>query len=105
MAGELPYEEHGAVLAPLCGYTDLPFRQACRRYGCRYAFTPLIDAGSLVYGNPRNSVSLVRGDDEPWLGVQLLGSAPELLTRGARLLNGFAFDVLDLNMGCPVPKV
>lgn len=93
------------MLAPLSGYTDLPFRVACRRHGCHYAFTPLLDAASLVHKNPRNRQILPRGDDEPWLGVQLLGSSPEILRAAAELLPRDTYDVIDLNLGCPVRKV
>ncbi|MBN2451971.1 MAG: tRNA-dihydrouridine synthase family protein [Lentisphaeria bacterium] len=93
------------ILAPLAGYTDLPFRQACRRQGCRYAFTPLIDAGALAYDRPGNATILLRGDDESWLGTQLLGSDPGLLDRAARKLAPLGFDRVDINMGCPVRKV
>ena len=71
------------LLAPLAGYTDLPFRRSCRRQGLRLAYTALIDAGALVYGNDENEAILARGDDEPWLGVQLLGSRLELLEAAA----------------------
>ena len=92
-------------LAPLAGYTDLPFRRACRAQGCHHAFTALVDAGALAYGNPHNETILRRGPEEPWLGTQLLGSDPELVARAARLLNERAFEVVDLNLGCPVKKV
>ena len=69
------------LLAPLAGYSDVPFRQACRRYGCRQAFTPLIDACAIVYGNRHNREILARGPDEEWLGVQILGSDPAILDR------------------------
>ena len=93
------------ILAPLSGYTDLPFRMSCRRHGCRYAFTPLVDAGSIVYRDRRESDRLCRGADEPWLGTQVLGADPALLKAAAAYLNEHRFDVVDLNMGCPVPKV
>ncbi|HOG50898.1 MAG TPA: tRNA-dihydrouridine synthase, partial [Lentisphaeria bacterium] len=51
------------LLAPLAGYTDLPFRMACRRFGLVYAHTPLIDAGALVYGNRDNPLILARGPE------------------------------------------
>ncbi len=92
-------------LAPLAGYTDLPFRRTCRRHGCRYAFTPLVDAGALVHENPRNRTLLLRGKDEEWLGTQVLGGNPEFLKQAGRILRPFNFDVVDFNLGCPVPKV
>ena len=67
------------VLAPLAGYTDLPFRRMCWKQGMDQAYTALIDAGALIFGNPENSHILARGDDEPWVGVQLMGSRLELL--------------------------
>lgn len=93
------------ILAPLAGYTDEPFRRVCRRCGCRFAFTPLVDAQAVVHAADRNRTLLVRGNDEPWLGVQLLGANPETLGEAARTLNEREFDVLDFNLGCPVPKV
>lgn len=92
-------------LAPLAGYTDLPFRRACRAQGCRHAFTALVDAGALAYRNPHNETILLRGDEEPWLGTQLLGADPDLIVRAARLLNERQFEVVDFNLGCPVRKV
>lgn len=101
----LTYPEDSIFLAPLAGYTDLAFRRACRRYGCRYAFTPLVEAGSIVYRTERTQTAMIRGEDEDWLGVQLLGSRPELIAEAARYLNDLPFDVIDFNMGCPVRKV
>ena len=93
------------LLAPLAGYTDEPFRRVCRRCGCRYAFTPLVDAQAVVHGTDRNRTLLHRAPDEPWLGVQLLGSNPDTLEQAARILNTHQFQILDFNLGCPVPKV
>lgn len=93
------------VLAPLAGYTDVPFRRACRQYGCRMAYTPLMDACALVYGNRHNREILARDPDEGWLGVQLLGCDPAMMSRAAALLAPMPFDAIDINMGCPVGKV
>ncbi len=93
------------LLAPLAGYTDLPFRRQCRKFGCYYAFTPLVEAGSVVYRNPRSSNILLRGDDEPWLGIQILSAKPPLLLEAVERLSDYTYDVIDFNMGCFVPKV
>jgi tRNA-dihydrouridine synthase B len=93
------------LLAPLAGYSDVAFRRSCRRYGCRVAFTPLIDACALAYGNRHNREILARGEDEEWLGVQVLGSDPAMLERAAAQLYTLPFDRVDINMGCPVRKV
>lgn len=101
-----PLYPAGAVLmAPLSGYTDLPYRRSMRRHGCRWAFTEMVDAASLCYARDRASAMLLRGDDEDFLGVQLLGSSHEFLKTALDVLNGYDFDVLDFNLGCPVPKV
>lgn len=104
-ASESLYPEGAILLAPLSGYTDLPFRRECRRFGCRYAFTPMVDACSLYYQSPKNKLILERGDDEDWLGVQLVGAHSDMIGKAAELLNEFDFEVLDMNMGCPMPKV
>ena len=96
----------GALLsAPLSGYTDLPYRRALRRCGCTYAFTEMIDASALVYARARTEHMLTRGAEEPWLGVQLVSANLEHIAIAARILNDYDFDVVDFNLGCPVPKV
>ncbi len=92
-------------MAPLSGFTDLPYRRSLRRHGCTYAFTEMIDAGSLAYNNPNAPRMLLRGDDEPWLGVQLVGADYDMLLKSVLKLNEYHFDLLDFNLGCPVPKV
>jgi tRNA-dihydrouridine synthase B len=92
-------------LAPLAGYSDLPFRRCCRRFGLHYAYTPLLDAGALLYHPDDNREILLRGDDEPWLSVQLMGCRLDDLRRAAKILNELPFDGVDFNMGCPVRKV
>ncbi|MBO4620630.1 MAG: tRNA-dihydrouridine synthase family protein [Victivallales bacterium] len=96
-----------ATLAPMAGYTDLPFRRVCRRYGLYYGTTALIDAGALVHGNPDNVAILHRGEEEEWLQVQLLGSIPTDIRTSTRILRDgpWHFDALNFNMGCPVRKV
>lgn len=92
-------------MAPLSGYTDAAYRRSMRRHGCRYAFTEMVDAAALVYARERSLHMLRRGEGEDFLGVQLLGGDPELLKGAVDVLNGYDFEVLDFNLGCPVPKV
>jgi nifR3 family TIM-barrel protein len=99
------YPENAVFLAPLAGYTDPPFRRSARRHGNRFAFTEMIDAGSLVYGTDKTLRFLHRDADEPWLGVQMVGAEPDILARATDLLNEHRFAVLDFNLGCPSPKV
>ena len=99
------YPENALIMAPLAGFTDLAYRRAAYRGGCRYAFTEMVDAASLAYANGGGEALLQRGDDEPFLAVQLVGAEPELLKRACGKLNLKNFDLLDFNLGCPVPKV
>lgn len=99
------YADNALLLAPLSGYTDLPYRETMRRFGCYYAFTEMIDASALVYARQRTEHMLTRGVDEPWLGVQLVSNNPEHLAIAVKLLNNYHFDAVDFNLGCPVPKV
>ncbi len=101
----MPYPPECVLLAPLAGYSDLPFRLAARKCGCRFAFTPLIDGHALVLQTKRNLRLLARGNSEEWLGVQLLCGDPEFVAKSVLILNRFNFDVIDFNMGCPVRKV
>ena len=75
------YPPDSIILAPLSGYTDLPYRHSAGRHGCKYAFTEMIDAGSIAYSNEKTHVMLTRGSDEQWLGVQLVGSCPERIAK------------------------
>jgi nifR3 family TIM-barrel protein len=65
----------------------------------------MVDAGSIAMGNGKTDKMLVREDDEPWLGVQLVGADHAHLAKAAEMLNDRHFDVLDFNLGCPAPKV
>ncbi len=105
-AGPPIYPPGVPLLAPIAGHTDLPMRLSARRHGCRYAFTEMVDAGSLVFGNYKtNELLTARDPSEDFLGIQLVGSDPEILARAAEIVNTRDFSVLDFNLGCPAPKV
>jgi len=99
------YPANSVILAPLSGFTDLPYRKSARRHGCKYAFTEMVDAGALAYGNEKTIKMINRGENEKWLGVQLVGSEIEHLKKAVEIINRYNFDVLDFNLGCPAPKV
>ena len=99
------YPENALIMAPLSGFTDLAYRRAARRGGCRYAFTEMVDAASLAYANGNGEYLLKRGEEEDFLAVQLVGAEPELLKKACGKLNDRDFSLLDFNLGCPVPKV
>ena len=99
------YPDGSAILAPLAGHSDLPMRMSARRHGCKFAFTEMIDAGSLVFGSFKTLKLAERGKDEPWLGIQLVGSELETLGKAVEIINQHDFSLLDFNLGCPAPKV
>ncbi len=93
------------MLAPMAGVTDMPFRLLCRELGCGMACTEMVSAKAILYNN-RNTWELLRtGKEEHPVAVQLFGSDPEIVGSMARRIEEGPFDIIDFNMGCPVPKV
>ena len=101
----LPFSADAPWLAPLAGYSDLPFRLLCRRYGAAVCVTEMVSAKGLVYGSPGTN-DLLRSvpADQP-LVVQLFGAEASFLGRAAALLRDAGYGWFDLNMGCSVHKV
>ncbi len=93
-------------LAPMAGVTDHPFRVLCRRYGVGLVYTEFVSANGVVRESAR-TLELVRfTPDERPIGIQVFGEEPETIARSAALLAGrFQPNLIDLNFGCPVPKV
>lgn len=93
------------ILAPMAGYTDLPFRLLCKEQGADLTCTEMVSAKGIYYNN-KNTEDLVRMDErERPTALQLFGSDPDMVSEMARRMEERNFDILDLNMGCPVPKV
>jgi tRNA-dihydrouridine synthase B len=98
--------EGRAVLAPMAGFTDAPFRRLCRRFGSGWAVTEMVSAKALVEGNGRGLEIGAPYRGEPDLVIQVFGGEPEVVAEGGRILfERYAPEALDLNMGCPVKKV
>lgn len=93
------------ILAPMAGVTDLPFRLLCKEQGCDVMVTEMISAKALYYGN-KNTIPLLQTEEaEQPLGVQIFGSDPELMGQMAHKIESQGFAFVDINMGCPVPKI
>lgn len=93
------------VLAPMAGVTDLPFRLLCREMGVGLLSMEMVSAKAILYKN-RNTESLMEiALGENPIALQLFGSDPEILGEIAAQIQNRPFDILDFNMGCPVPKV
>ena len=94
-----------AVLAPMAGVTDIPFRLMARRFGCAFAFTEMIDVNGIVYGNRRTFELMERVPGDSPLGVQLVGQDADKLLYAAEICEQKGFKVIDVNAGCPARKV
>lgn len=93
------------ILAPMAGVTDLSFRLLCKEQGADVVVTEMISAKALYYGN-KNTIPLLRTkEEEKPVGVQIFGSEPELMGQMAHRLEDRGFAFIDINMGCPVPKI
>ena len=93
------------VLAPMAGETDLPFRKLCKEQGAGLICMEMVSAKAISYHN-RNTEALMKTDpSEHPVSMQLFGSEPELMGQVAAVISDRPFDILDINMGCPVPKV
>ncbi len=93
------------ILAPMAGVTDLPFRLLCKEQGAGLLCMEMISAKALIYGN-RNTKQLLEIHPEEYpVSLQLFGSDPEIMSEAARRIEDRPFQILDINMGCPVPKV
>lgn len=93
-------------LAPLAGYTDYPFRLLCQQQGADLTFTEMINAKALCYQDQKTIKMLETDPRETAVAVQIFGSEPEYMVKAAEQLNHMGrFVLIDVNMGCPAPKV
>ena len=93
------------ILAPMAGVTDLPFRVLCAEMGAGMVCTEMISAKALSFKNKATYGMLKTVPEEGIVSLQIFGSEPELMGKVAEELNDYPFHILDINMGCPVPKV
>ena len=94
-----------AVFAPIAGYSDVGLRSLCAEAGAGLTYTEMVSAKGLIYGNERTEDLLHTTDAEKVRAVQLFGSDPEILARAAESKALEKFDIVDINMGCPVRKI
>ncbi|MFH0781053.1 MAG: tRNA dihydrouridine synthase DusB [Pseudomonadota bacterium] len=93
------------VLAPLAGFSDLPFRLLCRRYGAGYCVSEMISCHGLVHRQQNTLRLLTSVQDERPVAFQLFGADPEIMADAAEILAAHSPEMIDINMGCPVKKV
>ncbi len=97
--------ESNAVLAPIAGFSDIGLRYLARKYGAGLTYTEMISAKGLLYGNRQTEQLTALAPLEKPSAVQLFGACPEDMYKAVRLPLLAKFDIIDINMGCPVNKV
>ena len=93
------------VLGPMAGVTDLPFRVLCKEQGADLIYTEMVSAKGIMYNNKNTEALLMVEEAERPVALQLFGSDPKIMAEQAKRIEHRNFDIVDINMGCPVPKV
>lgn len=96
--------ERPVLLAPMAGVTDASFRRICRRFGAGLTYSEMVSAKALSYGD-RKTKQLLEHEGEHPFAVQLFGHEPEIMAEAAKYVREQGADLIDLNMGCPAPKI
>ena len=97
--------ENNIILAPMAGVTDLPFRLLCSEQGAGMCGMEMVSAKAILYKNKNTESLLEIHPQEGSVSLQLFGSDPKIISEMAKQIEERPFDILDINMGCPVPKV
>lgn len=97
--------ESNLVLGPMAGVTDLPFRLLCKEQGAGLIYTEMVSAKGIYYNNKNTGILLEVREEERPVALQLFGEDPYIMSEMAKRIEDRNFDILDINMGCPVPKV
>ena len=96
--------ENNVILAPMAGITDLPFRMICKKFGPGLVCTEMASSKAIYYGDDKTKLLLNTNGEKRPISVQIFGSDVEALKCATEYVNDFA-DIIDINMGCPAPKV
>lgn len=94
-----------AFLAPMAGVSDRAFRELCVSFGAAYTVTEMVSSKGLVMGDKKSAQLLTLGEGEKTAGAQIFGDDPEIMAQAAVKCLEFKPDIIDINMGCPAPKV
>lgn len=97
--------KNNLLFAPIAGFSEVGFRHLCAKYGAGLTYTELVSAKGLVYGNKGTEELLATTEIETPCAVQIFGSDPEFMYKAAKDERLMKFDIIDINMGCPVKKV
>lgn len=106
MSEKLSFKEPIYVLAPLAGYTDLPFRSVVKKFGADLTVSEMLSSNALVHGSVKTLHMLQKNQNEDPYSVQIAGAQVDIVRHAVEILNEQeGIDIIDLNCGCPVPKV
>lgn len=97
--------KNNVFLAPLAGYTNYPFRRICKRYGAGLCYTEMVSGKGLKYGSENTEELLYTDEEEGICAAQIFGSDPDILRAACEHEKMQPFPIVDINMGCPVPKI
>ena len=97
--------ENPYILAPMAGVTDLPFRLLCREQGAGLLCMEMVSAKAIQYNNKNTKALLEIHPEEPPVSLQLFGADPDVISEIAKQIEELPFSIVDINMGCPVPKI
>ena len=103
--GKIKLPERPIGLAPMAGVSDQPYRRIVKEYGCDWLVSEMVSAKGLIYNNDRTNVLMNFLEEERPYAVQLFGSDPKILAVAAQKVEAIGVDFIDLNMGCPKPKI
>ncbi len=93
------------ILAPMAGVTDLPFRLLAKEMGCGLVYSEMVSDKGLIYDNVHTKKMLAMDERERPIALQIFGSEPESMGQAAKIVAAAGVDVIDINMGCPTPKI
>lgn len=94
-----------AALAPMAGVADRAYRLMCKKYGAAYVVSEMVSAKGICYSDRKTAALCTITDEERPMAVQLFGSEPEFMAKAVEIVLKYKPDIIDINMGCPVPKV
>ncbi|MDE6092056.1 MAG: tRNA-dihydrouridine synthase family protein, partial [Ruminococcus sp.] len=94
-----------AVLAPMASVADRAYRLMCRKYGASYVVSEMVSAKGICYSDRKTAELCTVTDGERPMAVQLFGSEPDFMAEAVKIVLQYNPDIIDINMGCPVPKV
>jgi tRNA-dihydrouridine synthase B len=97
--------ESSVIQSPMAGCTDLAYRLLSRSYGMEFCFLEMVSAESLIRGNEGAAELMKTVPEDKKLGAQIVGCRPEAMGQAAQIVEGLGYDLLDINFGCPVPKI